>query len=76
VHRGDAVVELGKPADQLTDIDVLRPVDRRELEKNGFVVGGTPARRARSVVDQHSIGEETAQRRLELVMARSDEAAA
>ena len=30
VHRRDAVVELAKSAEQLVDVDVLRPVDGRE----------------------------------------------
>jgi len=62
------------PPEQLVDVDVLRPVHRRELEKNEFVVGRAPARRARSIVDQHAVGQEAAQRRLELVMVRIDEA--
>jgi hypothetical protein len=39
VHRRDAVVELGEPSEQLANVDVLWPVDRREAEENGCEVG-------------------------------------
>ncbi len=74
VHRGDAVIELGEPAEQLVDVDVLRPVHGGELEQDEFEIGGAAARRARAVVDENAVGEEAAQRRLELVMVRIDEA--
>ena len=63
-----------EPAEQLVDVDVLRPVHRGELEEDEFEVGRAPARRAGAVVDQHAVGEEAAQRRLELVVVRIDEA--
>src|ERR1700738_2296091 len=44
VHGGDAVVELGESAVQLVDVDILRPVHRRELQQNEFEVGGASAR--------------------------------
>src|SRR5262245_27652075 len=44
VHRGDAVIELGKPTEQLADVDVLRPVHGREPEKNVFEIGTASAR--------------------------------
>ena len=31
VHRGDAVIELGEPTEQLVDVHVLRPVHGGEL---------------------------------------------
>ena len=74
VHRGDAVIELGETAEQLVDVDVLRPVDGRELQQNEFEVGRAPTRRARAVVDEHPVGEKAAQHRLELVVVRIDEA--
>ncbi len=74
VHRRDAVIELAERAEQLVDVDVLRPVDRGELVENEFEVGRAPARRAGAVVDQNPVGEEAAQRGLELVVVRIDEA--
>ena len=44
------------------------------LLENEFEVGGVAARRARPVVDQQPVGEEAAQRSLELVVMRVDEA--
>ena len=74
VHRGDAVVELAKPTEQLVDVDVLRSVHGSEFVQDEFVVSRAPARRARPIIDEHTIGEKAAQRRLELVMVRIDEA--
>ena len=34
VHRGDAAVELAEAAEQLVDVDVLRPVHGRELAED------------------------------------------
>ena len=73
VHRGHAVVELRQPAEQLADIDVLRPVDRGEFEQDVLVIGRIRARRARAVVDQDTVGEKPSQRGLELVVVRVDE---
>jgi hypothetical protein len=39
VHRGDAVVELGEPTEQLVDVDVLRPVYGSECEQDEFEIG-------------------------------------
>jgi hypothetical protein len=74
VHGGDAVVELTEPAEQLADVHIFRPVHGRELEQDELVVRGAPARRVRQVVDEDPIREEAAQRRLELVVVRVDEA--
>src|SRR5580765_8715169 len=74
VDRRDAVVELGEAPEQLVDVDVLRPVHRGELQQNELEVSRAPARRARPVVDQHSVGEEAAQCSLELMVMRIDEA--
>ncbi len=73
-HGGDAVVELREAAKQLVDVDVLRPVHRREFQQDVLVIGRVGARRARAVIDQDAVGEEAAQRRLELVVMRVDEA--
>ena len=71
-HRGDAGVELGERAEKRADVDVLGPVDHREFLQDVFVVVEHAVRVA--VVDQDAVGEETAERRLELVMVRVDEA--
>ena len=63
-----------KPAEQLVDVDVLRPVHRREFQQDVFEVSRASARRARAIVDEDAVGEEAAQRRLELVVMRIDEA--
>ena len=73
VNRGDPVVELGEAAEQLADVDVLRPIDRREAEQDRGVVGVRAFRRRIVVEDQHAVGEVAAQRRLELVMVGVDE---
>ena len=71
VHRRDAVVELAERAEQLVDVHVLRPVHGGERQENVLEVGDVPARRAGQ---EQPVGEEAAQRRLELVMVRIDEA--
>src|SRR5206468_3198647 len=71
VYRRDAVIELAERAEQLVDVHVLWAVHRGEREKNVLVVVDLPTRRAGQ---QKPVGEEAAQRRLELVMVRIDEA--
>ena len=44
------------------------------VQQNVLEIGRLRARRARAVVDQDAVGEEAAQRRLELVVVRVDEA--
>ena len=63
-----------KPTEQLVDVDVLRSVQRQRTVQDEFVVSRAPARRARPIIDEHTIGKKAAQRRLELVMVRIDEA--
>ena len=72
MHRRDARVELAERAEQLVDVDVLRPVHRRELAEDVFEVVDRAVRLA--VVEQQPVGEKAAQRRLELVVMRVDEA--
>jgi hypothetical protein len=74
VHGGDAIVELRESAVEFVDVDILRPVHRREFEQDEFEVGGVAARAAVGIADQDAVGEEAAQRRLELVMMSIDEA--
>src|SRR5207247_6996670 len=74
VHRRDTVVELRQSAEQLADVHVLRTVYGGEREQNVFEIRGIRARRARAVVDQEAVGEKAAQRGLELVVVRVDEA--
>ena len=74
VHGRDAVVELRESGEQLVNVHVLRPVNGRELKEDVFVVSRAPAWRARAIVDENAVGEEAAQRRLELVVVRIDEA--
>jgi hypothetical protein len=71
VHRGDAGVELAQRAEELVDVDVLRPVDRGEPAEDVLEIVDRPVRLA--VVEQQPVGEEAAQRRLELVVVRVDE---
>ena len=71
-HRGHAGVDLRNAAEQLVDVDVLRPIDHRELLKNRLVIIVRALRP--SVVDEDAVGEEAAQRRLELMVVRVDEA--
>src|SRR5262249_58344471 len=68
VHCGDAVVEVAQTAVELVDVDVLRPVHRGECQQDEFEVGGASARRAGAVVDEDPVGQEAAQRGLELVV--------
>ena len=73
VHRcGHAGIDLRDAAEELIDVDVLRPVDHREfLQDRPIVIVGA----FRSpVVDENAVGEEAAQRRLELMVMRVDEA--
>ena len=74
VHRRDAVVELREAPEQLVDVDVLRPVHRGELQQDEFEVSRASAWRTRSIIDENAVSEEAAQRRLELVVMRIDEA--
>ncbi len=74
VHRGDAVVELAEPTEQLIDVDVLRPVHRGKFVQDELVVSRAAARRAGAVVDKDAVREVAAQRRFELVVMRIDEA--
>ena len=67
-----AAVELAQRSEQLADVDVLWPVDGRELEENVLIIVDLAVRRA--VLDEDAVGEKTAQRGLELVMMRIDEA--
>src|SRR4030095_14163738 len=48
VHGGDAVVELGEPAEQLVDVDVLGTVLRREGEQAQLELGRVTSPRART----------------------------
>jgi hypothetical protein len=74
VHGRHAVIELAEPAEQLVDVHVLRPVDGSERQQDEFIVGDAAARRVRLIVDQDPVGEKAAQRRLELMVVRVDEA--
>ncbi len=74
VHCRHAVVELRQSAEQLADVHVLRTVHGGESEQDVFEVCGIRARPARAVVDQEAVGEKAAQRSLELVVVRIDEA--
>ena len=71
-HRGHAGVDLRDAGEKLVDVDVLRPITHRQLLENGFVIivraFGPP------IVDENAVGEKTAQRRLELMAMRIDEA--
>src|SRR6266550_9233756 len=69
----DAVVELAQTAEQLVDVNVLRTVDRRELQQNEFEVRRVPAGRVGPVIDEYSVGQEAAKHRLELMMVSIDE---
>src|SRR5262245_21720953 len=74
VYRRDAIIKLAQSTEQLADVDVLRTVHRGEPQQNVLEIGEAPAWRARVVVDEHPVSEETAQRGLELVVVRIDEA--
>jgi hypothetical protein len=74
VHRRDSVVELGQAAEQLVDVHVLRPVHGRELLENEFEIRRIGTRGARLIVDEDAVGEEAAQRGLELMVVRVYEA--
>src|SRR5262245_66447605 len=81
VHRGDAGVELRKPAEQLADVDILRSVVFGEARPRW---GGTKAqnvdgvvllraRRSGEIVNQDAVGDGASDRRPGLVMVRSEE---
>ena len=74
VHRGDAVVELAEPTERLIDVDVLRPVHRGKFVQDELEVSRAAARRTGAVVDKNAVRGIAAQRRLELVVVRIDEA--
>ena len=73
VHdRRHAGVDLRDAREKLVDVDVLRTIAHRQFLQNGFVIivraFGPP------IVDENSVGEKAAQRRLELMAMRIDEA--
>ena len=73
VHdRRHAGVDLRDAAEELVDVDVLRPIDHRQLLEDRLVV--IVRALGPSVVDENAVGEEAAQRRLELMVMRVDEA--
>ena len=72
VHRRDPRVDLAERTEQLVDVDVLRPIHRSELAEDELEIVDRAVRLA--VVEQQPVREEAAQRRLELVMMRIDEA--
>ncbi len=72
VHRCDTAVDLAQASEQLVDVDVLRPVHGSEFAEDELEVVDRTVRLA--VVEQQPVGKEAAQRRLELVMVRIDEA--
>ena len=71
VHRRYACVELAERAEQLVDVHVPRAIHWREPAEDELEVVDRAVRLA--VVEQQPVGEEAAQRRLELVMMRIDE---
>ena len=79
-HRRDAGIELGEPAEQLADVDVLRPVVAGEAGRSGesgqdvLEIVLLRARRPRAVVDQDAVGDGAAYRRPGLVVVGVDEA--
>ena len=73
VHdRGHAGVDLRDAGEQLVDVDVLRPIAQRQFLQDRLIIivraFGAP------VVDENAVGEEAAQRGLELMAVRVDEA--
>ncbi len=74
VYRRDAIVKLRQSAEQLADVHVFRRVHGGEREQNVFEIRGGRGRRAWLVVNQDTVREKAAQRRLELVVVRIDEA--
>jgi hypothetical protein len=71
-HGGDARVELRDAAEQLVDVDVLRPEPLREVQQHRLVV--VPDVLGPAVVHQDRVRQRRAQRGLELVVVRVDEA--
>ena len=72
--RRDPRVELAersRPARWCTRVAARRP---RRTPEDVLEVGGATAPRPRAVVEQHAVGEEAAERGLELVVVRVDEA--
>src|SRR5215475_11161205 len=72
VNGGDAGIELAERAEQDRDVDILRPIDRGEFAQDEIEIVNGSVRIA--VVEQNAVGKEAAQRGLELVMMRIDEA--
>jgi hypothetical protein len=71
-HRGHAGVDLREAGEKLVDVDVLRAITHRKLLQDRLIIivrafGPT-------VVDENAVGEKAAQRRLELMAMRIDEA--
>jgi hypothetical protein len=71
-HRRHAGVDLRDPGEKLVDVDVGRSIAHRKLLQDRFIIivgaFGAP------VVDEDAVGEKAAQRRLELMAVRIDEA--
>jgi hypothetical protein len=71
-YRGHPGVDLRDAGEKLVDVDVLRPITHRKLLQDGLIIVvrafGPP------VVDENAVGEKAAQRRLELMVMRIDEA--
>src|SRR5215813_7585182 len=72
VNGGDAGIELAERAEQDRDVDILRPIDRGEFAQDKIEIVNGSVRIA--IVEQNAVGKEAAQRGLELVMMRIDEA--
>jgi hypothetical protein len=71
-HGGHTRVKLGEPAEQDVDKDVLGPVDGREAAEDVLEIVRLALGRA--VVGEEALGKPGAQRRLEEMMMRVDEA--
>ena len=71
-HRGHAGVELAQRAEELGNVHVFRSIDAGELAQHEIEIVHLAVRQA--VVEQQAIGQEAAQRGLELVMVGIDEA--
>src|SRR5690606_32664603 len=70
--RRDPGIQLGERSEKFIDVDVFRPIDRRQLLQHGLIIVLTVFRT--SVVDEDRVGKLAAQRRLELVVVGVDEA--